>query len=242
MTNRKGRDQSAIEKSGRIIRQKKDRLRQRIVQDAALERDFEFLLEKTGWREEMLLSFLFWDCNMSAASPQAVLARDKHEHWPIDEVGLRHVVRDLLQVAKQVDRVNQTDFSPTRTALFYNERGELLPQREADRLRGVANELPEILQFYASDLRRKISLSAAHWRRHKPRVAFLVDMTRRNSLYEHIRARTGRYHQTRLCRLVNAARLDQGLPAIEQRAFTIWLNRLKKKHATKQMPTSSPTP
>jgi hypothetical protein len=40
--------------------------------------------------------------------------------------------------------------------------------------------------------------------------------------------------QVRLLRLVNAAREVEGLPKIEQRAFTIWLNRFEKRRKETQ--------
>jgi hypothetical protein len=82
--------------------------------------------------------------------------------------------------------------------------------------------------------RRKVNLWAPYWKRKKSRIPTLVARTRQHSLYERIRSSTGGYHQVRLLRLVNAARAVEGLPKIEQRAFTIWLNRFEKRRKETQ--------
>jgi hypothetical protein len=94
--------------------------------------------------------------------------------------------------------------------------------------------LPEILRSYAGEVERKVNIWAAYWKRKKSRIPTLVALTRRHSLYERIRSSTGGYHQVRLLRLVNAAREVEGLPKIEQRAFTIWLNRFEKRRKETQ--------
>jgi hypothetical protein len=126
--------------------------------------------------------------------------------------------------------VNQTEFSPARTVFFRDEDGERLTNQASGQIRAIAADLPWILRTYAGDLRRKVWIHASFWKRERPQMESLVQMMRESSLYERIRLQTGKYHQTRLHRLVNAARVDQGLPVIEQRAFTIWLNRLKKRY------------
>jgi hypothetical protein len=219
---------------GEPIRKKKSRLRGRIANDPALQRDFDFLVSRTRWPEESLLARLFWDCNMMTADPKSVLAREKKRNWPISEPDLHRAIKGILKVAGQVEEVNQTEFSPARTVFFYDEEDEMLTERQAKRRRAAAAGLPSTLRFYASELRRKVSISAGFWRLQKPDIVPLVRMVRESSLYESIRLATGSYHQTRLHRLVNAARIDQGLGPIEQRAFTIWLNRLRKRHQPTQ--------
>jgi len=239
MRRRETKAERAIRETGELIRRKKARLRERIARDPALQRDFDFLLSSTRWPEEVLLARLFWDCNMMSADPKSVVSRERRQTWPISESVLRRVIRGIFKVAEQVEKVNQTDFSPAGTVFFYDEEGEMLTEGETTKRRAIMADLPGILRFYASELQRKVSINASFWRRQKPHIAPLVQMVRETSLYESMRSATGGYHQTRLHRLVNAARIDQGLPPIEQRAFTIWLNRLRKRHGA---PPAEDTP
>jgi len=230
MPRRKTKTERAAKKSGKLIRQKKLRLRRRIADDPGLQRDFNFLVECTHWPEEKLLSFLFWDCNMMSADVRSVIARRRREAWPVEESTLRRAINRIFKIAEQIQKINGTDLSPTRTIFFSDQDGEPLTARETKQRRAIFENLPEILRTYASELQRKAWLEVAFWRREKPNMELIVQMSRMNSLYEHIRSATGGYHQHRLHRLVNAARVDQGLPTITQRAFTVWLNRLKKRH------------
>jgi len=240
MRRRESKAEKAIRETGELIRQKKARLRECIASNPALQRDFDFLVSRTRWSEEALLARLFWDCNMMSADPKSVLARERKQNWPISESILRRAIESILKVAEQIERVNQTEFSPAHTVFFHDEKGGILSGREAKQRRAIAADLPSILRLYASELKRKVSIHASFWRRQKPQIESLVQMARETSLYESIRFATGRYHQTRLHRLVNAARIDQGLPPIEQRAFTVWLNRLKKRHRTSRTENTPP--
>src|SRR5580704_5687421 len=110
--------ETAIRETGNLIRQKKVRLRKRIAGNPALQRDFDFLVSKTRWAEEALLARLFWDCNMMSADAKRVLALEKKKNWPIGEVKLRRTIKSIFKTAEQIERVNQTEFSPARTAFF----------------------------------------------------------------------------------------------------------------------------
>jgi hypothetical protein len=204
----------------------REELRKRIEPDGQLKRDFDFLIEKTGLLPQQLLTGLNLDCNMMKADEQRILSIHKKEMWPISKDDLRRTVKNIRRLARQIEATDKTDFSPLRT----NKIG--------DNFVG----LPKILRAYATELQRKVDIWAPYWEQKKSRIPTLVALTRRHSLYERIRSSTGGYHQVRLLRLVNAAREVKGLPKIEQRAFTVWLNRLEKRRKNPRAVTPLITP
>jgi hypothetical protein len=225
-----------------IIAQKAD-LRRQIANTPKLVKDFEFFLDKMGWYPEKLLQHLYWDSNMMQANSQTILAKEKKKTWPIDRESLGEIRGHLRVLAEQVERLNKTDFSPARTAILRNEEGNRLHPADERYLLRIFRNLPEVLRFYGGELNRKLSLTDFYWSREMKRWKFLVEEARRTSLYEQIRAKADQYHVVRLHRLVNASRRVQGLSPINQRAFIIWLNRLKKRHEEmSRSPTSSPRP
>lgn len=196
----------------------KEELRKRIERDPQLKKDFDFLIAKTGLTPEQLLTGLRLDCNLMKADRQTLLRKERAELWPISEDTLRRTVKNIRRVAGQIEATNRTEFSSA------------LPKNIETDFAG----LPETLRSYARELERRVDIRAPYWKRKKSRIATSVAKTRRHSLYERIRSSTGGYHQARLLRLVNAAREVEGLPKIEQRAFTIWLNRLEKRRKETQ--------
>jgi hypothetical protein len=131
---------------------------------------------------------------------------------------LKSNIKNIRRAARQIETTNKTEFSPALTKnIGFN-----------------VVKLPENLRSYAGEVERKVNIWAAYWKRKKSRIPTLVARTRQHSLYERIRSSTGGYHQVRLLRLVNAAREVEGLPKIEQRAFTIWLNRFEKRRKETQ--------
>jgi hypothetical protein len=191
----------------------KEGLRKRIERDPRLKKDFDFLIAKTGLKPEQLLTGLRLDCNLMKADRQTLLSNEKKEMWPISRNTLKRNIKNIRRAARQIETTNETEFSPAVTKnIGFN-----------------VFSLPEILRSYAGEVERKVNIWAPYWKRKKSRIPTLVALTRQHSLYERIRSSTGGYHQVRLLRLVNAAREVEGLPQIEQRTFTIWLNRLKKR-------------
>jgi hypothetical protein len=230
-----------IRKTGELIKQKKVRLRDRIASDLLLQRDFDYLVNRTGWSEEALLSRLFWDCNMMSADARSLLAREKRQTWPIGQSEFHKAIENIREIAHRIEQINQTELSPARTVFFYDGEGVMVTRQEAKRTQNLYLAIPDTLRAYGMELKRKVSIHVSFWRHHALQMPSLVQMVREHSLYEKIRSTTGGYHQTRLHRLVNAARIDQGLPPIEQRAFTIWLNRLKKRRQSSGRP-KAPSP
>lgn len=215
----------------RQIKGAKQQLRYCVTNDPQLKRDFDFLIGKTGWRSELFLARLFWDKNIMHADPRAVLARMKSEDWPVARGDLERIVKDAHALAKQIERVNETEFSPARTLILRDGFGERLSPRKERELQHSFATLPEILRLYAGELRRKVLITAGFSRRVAEDRAAIVKDVRKTSLFELVRSATGQYHATRLLRLVNAARKVCDLPPIEQRAFIVWLNRLRKRHS-----------
>jgi hypothetical protein len=196
----------------------KEELRKRIKRDPQLTKDFDFLIAKTGLTAEQLLTGLRLDCNLMKADRQTLLRHEKKEMWPIDRGTLKSNIKNIRRAARQIETTNETEFSPALTKnIGFN-----------------VVRLPEILRSYAGEVERKVNLWAPYWKRKKSRIPTLVALTRQHSLYERIRSSTGGYHQVRLLRLVNAARAVEGLPKIEQRTFTIWLNRFEKRRTETQ--------
>ena len=217
----------------RLIIAQEAELRRRIRRDPQLAEDFDFLVRKTGWRLHRLLQLLYWDSNMMHADPQTVLGGAKRDAWPIDRKTLKAILRDISALAEQVEQVNKTEFSPARSLILQNGAGLRILRKEEKYLLKTFGDLPGILRFYCGELKRKLKITDNFWPRQKERWKSIVDLTRRNSLYEGIRSATpdDKYHATRLLRLVNASREVQGLPPVEFRAFIVWLNRLRKRHS-----------
>jgi hypothetical protein len=196
----------------------KEELRKRIERDPQLKKDFAFLIAKTSLTPEQLLTGFRLDCNLMKAGRQTLLSNEKKEMWPISRDMLKRNIKNIRRAARQIETTNETEFSPALTKnIGFN-----------------VVTLPEILRSYAGEVERKVNIRAAYWKSKKSRIPTLVALTRQHSLYERIRSSTGGYHQVRLLRLVNAAREVEGLPKIEQRAFTIWLNRFEKRRKETQ--------
>lgn len=196
----------------------KEELRKRIEGDPQLKKDLDFLIAETGLTPEQLLAGLRLDCNLMKADPQTLLRNENKEMWPISQDTLKRNIKNIRRAARQIETTNQTEFSPALTKnIGFN-----------------VVRLPEILRSYAGEVERKVNLWAPYWEGKKSRIPTLVALTRQHSLYERIRSSTGSYHQVRLLRLVNAAREVEGLPKIEQRTFTIWLNRFEKRRKETQ--------
>jgi hypothetical protein len=221
-----------------IVAQKAD-LRKKIALSSKLVRDFEFFLEKMDWYPELLLQHLYWDSNMMHADPQSVISSEKARTWPIDKDVLREMLRRIRVLAEQMERLGETDFSPARTAILEDEKGQRMDPGDERYLLRAFRRMPDILRSYGQELGRKLNLSELYWSQRTKELESSVAYARKTSLYEYIRASTGRYHAFRLHRLVSASRQVQGLPPIGQRAFVIWLNRLKKSH--KESPESPPS-
>lgn len=185
-----------------LMSAEKGELRRRIERDPQLEKDCDFLIEKTGLQPHQLVTGLWLDCNLIRADRQTLLSNAKNEMWPISEDDVRRTVKNIRTIARQIEAADKTDLSPLRT------------EKIANNFVG----LPKILRAYATELQRKRS-----------RIPGLVAWTRQNSVYERIRSSAGRYHQTCLLRLVNVARDVKGYPKIQQRAFAAWLNRFEKR-------------
>jgi hypothetical protein len=218
----------------RLIVAQKAELRQRISSDPRLTKDFKFLLNKTGWNPATLLDFLYWDSNTMHVDAWTVIRRAKPQTWPIDLKTLEATVKIIDRAAAQIERVNNTQFSPARSAILRNSQGLRPPPRQEEYLLQTFGCLPNVLRFYGGELKRKITGTRNFWQRHCECWKYLVELTRRGSVYENIRLATpdNKYNSSRLLRLVNTSRGVQSLPPIEHRAFIVWLNRLRKRSST----------
>jgi hypothetical protein len=195
------------------MRAEKEEVRKRIERDRQLKKDFDFLIEKTGLQPHQLVLGLWLDCNLLRADRQTLLSNTKNEMWPISEDDLRRTVKNIRTIARRIEAADTTNLSPLRT------------EKIANNFVG----LPKILRAYAAELQRKVDIWAPYREGNRSRIPGLVALTRQNSVFERIRSSAGRYHQTRLLRLVNVARDVKGYPKIRQRAFAAWLNRFEKK-------------
>jgi hypothetical protein len=219
-----------------IIAQKAD-LRRKIAVSSKLLEDFEFFLDKMDWHPEILLQQLYWDSNMMHADPQTVIRKQKEKAWPIARETLNETRMSIRALTEQIERLNETDFSPARTVILDAKDGRRLNRSDEGYLLKAFGNLPEILRFYGRELSRKMALSDLDWHREVEDWKSLVAQARKTSIYERIRAKTGQYHAVRLHRLIDISRQVQGLPSIQQRAFIIWLNRLKKRHEVSPSPS-----
>jgi len=215
----------------RLIIAQKAELRRRIDSNPKLTKDFKFLLNKTGWNPATLLQFLYWDSNMMHADAQTVIGREKASTWPIDVKTLEATLKNIDRVAAQVERVNNTEFSPARTVILRNRQGLRPPPRQEEYLLQTFGWLPNVLRFYGGELKRKVTGTKNFWEQHSEHWKYIMELTRRSSLYEKIRLATldNEYNSNRLLRLVNTSRYVQNLPSIEHRAFIVWLNRLRRR-------------
>jgi len=198
----------------RQMRLQKQELRKRIESDPQLNKDCDFLVEKTGLQPLQLITGLWWDCNLMSADSQTLLRKEKSELWPISEDTLRRDIKSIRRIARRIYATNQTN--------------GLLPTRDK-KIPEDFVALPEILRLYASELERGVDTWAHYWKGKRSHIPDITASTREHSLYERMRSSSGKYHQTRLLRLVNLAREVVGYRTISQRAFTIWLNRFEKR-------------
>ena len=216
----------------RIIAQTK-LLRRRIKVNAQLRRDFDFLSKKTGWHPDKLLQSLYWDCNMMHADLQTLLSNIKSDIWPMDRQTVEMILRNLTGLPEQIQRVNETEFSPARTCILRDSEGTQLRLKQQRDLQEAFIQLPDVLRFFGGELQRKFNIADHYWQTEREEWKAIVDVTRQSSLYQGIRlaTRDNKYNANRLCRLVNASRAVQGLQPIKLRAFTIWLNKLRKRQS-----------
>lgn len=218
----------------RLVIAHKTELRRRIDADAQLKKDFEFLISKTGWDPHTLLHQLYWDSNMMHADSQTLVRKGKNDTWPIDRKTLEVILKNIARLAEQVEEVSKTEFSPARAIVLRNRKGLRLHPKYERYLLETFSCLHNVLRYYGAELKRNLDRTCVSWEREKERWNYLVDVARRNSLYEGIRLATpgNQYHATRLLRLVNTSRNLQNLLPIEHRAFIVWLNRLKRRSST----------
>lgn len=207
----------------------KANLRKEIASSPQLVEDFEFFLDKMGWHPEQLLHDLYFYCNMMHATPQAVIATEKREIWPMGRKSLDALCRNILALATRLEKLNQTKFSPARGVVLRADTGDRLPPARERHLLKAFSELPKILRFYREELNRTVLNAAGDWSDAQKHGKSLVEGAREHSLYERIRAKAGKYHAVRLHRLVNAARQIQNLSPIEWYAFRKWLSELKQR-------------
>src|ERR1019366_1578477 len=154
------------------MRAQEEELRKRIEGDHKLRKDFDFLIEKTGLQPHQLVTGLWLDCNLMSADRQTLLRDAKKEIWPISEDSLRRTVKNIREIARQIEATNKTEFSPLRNINI------------GDTFAG----LPEILRSYAEELDRRVKIWSPYWQRKRSRIPTSVEMTRQNSLYERIRS------------------------------------------------------
>jgi hypothetical protein len=213
----------------RRIKTGQKQLRQTIAGDPQLKRDLEFFVDLTGWRPDLFLSRLYWDSNIMHAGPQAVVAQAKKESWPIARHTVERIVKHVSRLASEIELIAETHFSPDRTHIFRNGAGAALSPQKAQALREDFAALPETLRRYSHDLRRKLLIEIGYWRRSREPLKVIAEEARSSSIFELLRAAVGQHHAVRLLRLVNAARKVHGFTPIKQRAFVVWLNRLRKR-------------
>ena len=220
----------------RVIAQKVE-FKARIDANVQLKKDFEFLVNKTGWNPGKLLHRLYWDSNMMHADTQTVVKNAKNYTWPVERKMLEAIHKSIFRLAEQLEQVNKTSISPARKVILRNSKGIRLSRKDEMYLLDAFDWLPEILRFYGGELKRDFDRNCVFWEREKVRWRYLVDAARRDSLYEEIRlaAPDNKYYATRLLRLVNTSRAVQKLPPIEERAFIVWLNRLRRRSTTPAM-------
>jgi len=222
----------------REIKSKFAELRKRIANDPQLVKDFEFFTQRMSWPAEEFLFHLFWDCNVSRASPQAVIADDRRQRWPLNRKELDALCSRLLKIAAILGKLDGTelspayDLSPSQIRGFYEDEARRLPAAQRRFLLRAFRGLPALLRLYSKELRGNVLAATEQHGKSDRRMQLLVRHVRQTSLYETIRSTLGGYHSTRLCRLVNAARAAQSLPIIKPRAFDVWLNRFQKRRPT----------
>ncbi len=209
-------------------------LRSRIEADAQLSKDFVFFVRKTGWSPEDFLWRLFWAKDVMHGNDPELYRKIKEETWPVARKRVETLLKNIRKVEKEIEQVNATDFSPAGSEILCDRTGKRLPPEAEQCLRDVFRYLPVLLAFYREELSRRLRVAAENWPQHKKSLSSIIDLTRQDSLYEQIRASAGKYHATRLHRLVNAAREAQDLRPIEWSAFRKWLNELKKEQERSQ--------
>lgn len=203
-------------------------LRSRIAADAQLSKDLAFFVQETTWSPEDFVWRLFWDADLMHIKDPMRFGKIREEIWPLPREAVERILNNISRVKEEIAQVNATDFSPAQSETLCDRKGERFPRQVEQAILHYFQILPEILDAYHKELNRRLVVSHVIWPKHKKSLSSIVNLTRRHSLYEQIRVRTGKYHATRLHRLVNAAREVQGLPPIEWFAFRKWLNELKE--------------
>jgi len=167
------------------------------------------------------------------ADLQTILRNIKNETWPVDRNTVERILRNLSGLAEQIALVNESKFSPARTAILRDGSGVPLRLRKQRDLQEAANRLPDILRFFRGELQRKFNLADYFWKKRKNNWKSIFEVTRQSSICERIRLATSdnKYNANRLLRLINTSRDVQGLPPIELRAFIIWLNKSRKRYS-----------
>jgi hypothetical protein len=218
-------------------------LRSRIKADAQLHKDFDFFVRETGWSPEDFLWRLFWDSDLMHINDPMRSRKIKAETWPVPRKTIETVLKKLPKLEEGIEQINATDFSPARSEILCDRKGQRLPRQVEQAILHYFRILPETLHSYGEELSRRLRLADEDWPKREKSWRSIVDLTRRDSLYEKIRAKTEKYHTTRLLRLVNAARTTRGRPTIEQHAFDKWLNELKKsRERSKRQPAREAKP
>jgi hypothetical protein len=213
-------------------------LRSKIEADPQLSRELTFFIQKTGWSREEFL-WLLWDgADIMHIEGSKNYRRIKEDTWPLSPETVESLLKKLLKVKKEIEQVNASDFSPTRTEI-YGRNGQRLPLQGEQALQKWFRLLPDLLASYREVLSKNFRTARESWPRQKKSWQLCIDLMRQDSLYWKIFKTIERHHSTRLLRLVNAARTVQGRPAIDQHAFDKWLSEFKKRSPRRS--ANSPT-
>jgi hypothetical protein len=196
-------------------------LRDHIAGNPRLKKDLEFVVRATGMKPGVLRTGLLLQCNLMIRRDRWIRKEHK-KYWPIAESTIRGAIRDIRRTARQIDGI-EAKYSPFATY------PAALKKTAMSMSVGSKSELPKSLRDYATDLERRVNVRATSWNKVKPLMLKMSATARQDSIYERIRAASGKYHANRLHRLINAAREINGLPAIKLRALTVWLNRQKQR-------------
>jgi hypothetical protein len=218
-------------------------LKKRIRDDPRLAKDLDYLIKKTRWHPQQLVFMLYWDSDMMHADSRSLLKKFTVRNWPVERETLRRMLKEAPALAARIQQVNSSTFSPAQTAILRNSRGAPLHPKLQSYIQETFTRLPGIIRSYCAELRRKFEIVDEDWEIRLKNHKVMLDLTRRHSLYESIRsaAPDKRYHANRLHRLVSVSRKVRGLPPIDLRAFTIWLNKLRRKYSAKSAPVPPPT-
>jgi hypothetical protein len=200
----------------------------RIDADSKLSKDLRLLTKILGWNSGELVHCLLDDARRFSPGfgvlPLYGIDKDLAEapyFWTA-------LPKHAINLADEIEKANRSKLSPAHTLIHRDAKGEMLSRKEQERVAVLYKELPKILRSWALELNTKVDIIRGGLAEEKKEWPVLKQYALTDGLEERVFAKSGKYHETPLYRLLSAAAGVMGIHVVTEGAFRVRLNRQRK--------------